>query len=107
MLVIDVSVGVMSGDFVIVGMIWEFGCMVVIVVNKWDLFDEEVREWFDEIWECFDEIFYCLFRVNIFCEMGRGIDCLLLVIDEVFECFCISFGMSEVNWFFEMVMCRY
>ena len=42
-LVIEAPMGVTSGDLAIAGSIWELGRAALVLVNKWDLLDEDGR----------------------------------------------------------------
>lgn len=106
-LVIDVSVGVTSGDLAIAGSIHELGRGAVVAVNKWDLIDEDRREALDEAWPRLDELLGSPPRVNVSAESGRGVHKLLGAVDEVWERCRTELSTGEVNRLFERAIARH
>lgn len=97
LLVVDASQGVTSGDLAIAGTAWELGRPSVVLVNKWDLLDEEKREDLDESWERLDELLSSPRRVNISALTGRGVEKVLPATVEVLDLLATRPGTSELN----------
>src|SRR4029079_9564578 len=81
LLVIDAAQGITSGDLAIAGTIWELGRAAVVVINKWDLLDEDRRARLEEQWPRLEELLAEPARVNISALSGRGVAKLLAHVD--------------------------
>ena len=106
-LVVDASQGVTTGDLAIAGTAWELGKPCVIVVNKWDLLDEQKRTDLEESWQRLDEILAEPPRVNISALTGRGIDKIFPAVEQTLERFELELGTSELNRLFESLVRRH
>lgn len=106
-LVIDASAGVTTGDLAIAGAIWELGRAAVVVINKWDLLDEEGRERLDDSWPRLDELMASPWRVNSSAETGRGLDKLLPAVEKALEAYGFELGTSAVNDLFKQLVNRH
>ncbi len=100
-LVIDAAQGVTSGDMTIAGTIWELGRAAVVVVNKWDLLDDEARQKLEASMERLDELLSDPLRVNVSALTGRGIEKLFPAIAKALVAYQTKLGTGEVNRFFE------
>lgn len=100
-LVIDASQGVTSGDLAIAGTIWELGRAAVVVMNKWDLLDEESRERLEKSAERLDELLSQPARVNASALSGRGIEKLWGPIDTTLAAYNIKLSTGQLNRIFE------
>jgi len=75
-LVIEAPAGVTSGDLAVAGAIWEAGRAAVVVVNKWDLLDDEGRERLDRSWPKLEALLASPPRLNASALTGRGVESL-------------------------------
>ena len=73
LVVIDASVTISEQDVRIVEAVLSAGRAMVMVANKWDLVDDERREWFDREWEMTLSRVAWATRVNISAVSGRGL----------------------------------
>jgi GTP-binding protein len=105
-LVIDAAQGVTSGDMTIAGTIWELGRAGVVVINKWDLLDEEAREKLELSMERLDELLGDPLRVNVSALTGRGIEKLFPAIAKALTAYQTKLGTGEVNRLFEGALRR-
>ncbi|MEM9292442.1 MAG: ribosome biogenesis GTPase Der [Acidobacteriota bacterium] len=105
-LVVDASAGVTSGDLAIAGSIWEMGRAAVVVVNKWDLLDEEAREKLELSFERLDTLLSGPPRVNVSALTGRAVEKIFGRVAVALERFRRSYGTSDVNRFFEVAVQR-
>ena len=101
LLVVDAAQGITSGDLAIAGTIWELGRAAVVVLNKWDLLDEESRRRLEEAWPRLEELLAGPPRVNVSAATGRGIGKLLPQVQEALRGFRTHLGTGEVNRLFE------
>ena len=101
LLVVDAAQGVTSGDLAIAGTIWELGKAAVVVLNKWDLLDEESRRRLDLGWPRLEELLAAPPRVNVSATTGRGVGKLLPAVEGALRGFRTHLGTGEVNRLFE------
>jgi GTP-binding protein len=106
-LVIDASAGVTSGDLAIAGAIWELGRVAVVVVNKWDLLDEDGREHLDDSWPRLEGLMASPWRVNASADTGRGLDKLLPAVEKALLAYGHELSTSEVNDLFRIIVSRH
>ncbi|MCZ6508167.1 MAG: ribosome biogenesis GTPase Der [Acidobacteria bacterium] len=106
-LVIDAVTGVTTGDLAIAGAIWELGRAAVIVVNKWDLLDEDGRERLDDTWPRLAGLLAAPWRVNTSAKTGRGLDKLLPAVEEALESYAFELSTAAVNDLFESIVTRH
>ena len=104
LLVVDAAQGVTSGDLAIAGTIWELGRAAVVVVNKWDLLDEESRRRLEEQWPRLEELLAEPARVNVSALSGRGVAKLLQHVDTALAGFRAHLGTGEINRLFEQAV---
>jgi GTP-binding protein len=105
-LVIDASQGVTSGDLAIAGTIWELGRAAVVVMNKWDLLDEESRERLEKSAERLAELLSDPARVNASALTGRGIEKLWGPIDAALAAYNLKLSTGQLNRIFEAAIKR-
>ena len=104
LLVVDAAQGITSGDLAIAGTIWELGRAAVVVLNKWDLLDEDSRRRLEESWPRLDELLAAPPRVNVSAATGRGVGKLLPQVQEALRGFRTQLGTGEVNRLFEAAL---
>jgi GTP-binding protein len=104
LLVVDAAQGITSGDLAIAGTIWELGRAAVVVVNKWDLLDDEARRRLEEDWPRLDELLGTPRRVNLSATTGRGVGRVLPQVVAAHEAFHTRMGTGEVNRLFEQAL---
>lgn len=97
LLVIDASIGVTSGDLGIAGVIWELGRSAVVVINKWDLLDDEAREELELSMGRLDELLGNPPRVNVSALTGRGLNKLFAGVAEGLAGARFKVGTGELN----------
>ncbi|MDA8016847.1 MAG: ribosome biogenesis GTPase Der [Thermoanaerobaculia bacterium] len=107
LLVVDASQGITSGDLAIAGEAWDQGRAVVVVLNKWDLLDEELREELENDWPRLDTLLGAPARVNVSALSGRRLDRLLPAVDAAIERSRLELSTSQVNRFFEAAVQRH
>ncbi len=100
-LVIDASQGVTSGDLGIAGAAWEMGRSLVVVCNKWDLVDPEVRDELELSWERLETLYAAPPRVNISAATGRGVGRVLPAVAQSLDLLDEKLGTGELNRLFE------
>jgi GTP-binding protein len=105
-LVIDASQGVTSGDLAIAGTIWELGRSAVVVMNKWDLLDEDSRERLELSAERLLMMLSDPARVNASALSGRGIEKLWKPIDKTLAAYQIKLSTGQLNRIFETAIKR-
>ena len=105
-LVIDASQGVTSGDLAIAGTIWELGRSAVVVMNKWDLLDEESRERLELSAERLFMMLSDPARINASALSGRGIEKLWKPIDKTLAAYQIKLSTGQLNRIFEAAIKR-
>ncbi|MEE8138675.1 MAG: ribosome biogenesis GTPase Der [Thermoanaerobaculia bacterium] len=101
LLVVDASQGVTSGDLAIAGTVWELGRAAVVLVNKWDLLDEDSRERLDASWPRLAELLASPPRINVSALTGRGLDKIFGAVDATLEAYHRQLGTAEINRLFE------
>ena len=106
-LVIDASAGVTTGDLSIAGAAWEMGRGTLVLVNKWDLLDEDAHEALEGSWERLDQLLASPIRVNISALSGRGMDKVFAAVQRVLAGFEQQLGTSEINRLFEQATQRH
>jgi GTP-binding protein len=97
LLVVEAQQGIQSSDLAIAGAIWEAGRAAVVVVNKWDLLDEESRERLERSWPRLDEILSGPPRLNLSATSGRGVEKLFATVDRLRERFLLKVATAELN----------
>jgi GTP-binding protein len=105
-LVIDAAQGVTSGDLAIAGTIWELGRSAVVVMNKWDLLDEESRERLELSAERLFMMLSDPARINASALSGRGIEKLWKPIDKTLAAYQIKRSTGQLNRIFETAIKR-
>ena len=106
-LVVEAPMGVTSGDLAIAGSIWELGRAALVLVNKWDLLDEEGRLRLDESWPRLETLLADPRRLNVSAETGRGLEKLFPMAAEVLIDFRHSLSTGDVNRLFESAVGRH
>ena len=104
LLLIDATQGITSGDLGIAGTIWELGRAAVVVVNKWDLLDDDARRRLEEQWPRLQELLAEPLRVNVSATTGRGVAKVLPAVVQVLAGFHARLGTGEVNRLFEQAV---
>ena len=107
LLVIDAAAGVTSGDLAIAGAVWEMGKPAVVLVNKWDLLDDEGRRELEESWPRLASLMASPRRVNTSAVTGRGVDKIFPAVRELLEVLDRTFATSEVNELFQRLAARH
>jgi GTPase len=107
LLVIDAEAGVTSGDLAVAGSIWELGRAAVVVVNKWDLLDDEARERLETSWERLDELLCGPPRINVSALSGRGVQKVLPAVDGQLARFRTQVATAELNRLLERATQRH
>jgi GTPase len=107
LLVIDAEAGVTSGDLAVAGSIWELGRAAVVVVNKWDLLDDEARERLETSWERLDELLSGPPRINVSALSGRGVQKVLPAVDAQLARFRTQVATAELNRLLERATQRH
>jgi GTP-binding protein len=100
-LVVDAAQGITSGDLAIAGAIWEKGRAAIVVINKWDLLDDDSRRHLDDTWPRLAELLGEPRRVNISAVSGRGIEKVLPQVAAAHDAFHTRLGTGEINRLFE------
>jgi GTPase len=106
-LVVDAAQGVTAGDLAIAGTIWELGRAAVVVINKWDLLDEETRRRLEAGWPRVEEVLGGPQRLNASALTGRGVGKLFAALDRGLAAFATSLATSEVNRLFEAAVAHH
>jgi GTPase len=104
LLLIDATQGITSGDLGIAGTIWELGRAAVVVVNKWDLLDDEARRRLEEQWPRLQELLAEPLRVNVSASTGRGVAKVLPAVAQALAGFHARLGTGEINRIFEQAV---
>ncbi|MCP4201744.1 MAG: ribosome biogenesis GTPase Der [bacterium] len=107
LLVVDAADGITTGDLAIAGAAWDLGRAMVILVNKWDLVDEEARRRLDDSWPRLAELAFEPERVNLSAETGRGLDKVFPAVERVRVAYRVSLATSEVNRIFQRAVSRH
>jgi GTPase len=105
-LVVDATAGVTSGDLAIAGAVWEMGRPAVVLLNKWDLLDEEGREKLEENWPRLVQILSDPPRVNGSALTGRHVDKIFPALDRVLEDFRTEVTTGALNKIFLEAVAR-
>jgi GTP-binding protein len=106
-LVIEAPLGVTSGDLAIAGSIWELGRAALVLVNKWDLLDEDGRRRLDDSWERLETLLAAPRRLNVSAETGRGLEKLFPIAAELLTDFRHELSTGDVNRLFETAIKRH
>ena len=106
-LVIDATAGVTAGDLAIAGTLWELGRAAVVVINKWDLLDEDRRALLDRSFPRLDEILAEPRRVNVSALSGRGVEKLFPAIEATLEAQRARISTGELNRLIEGAVRRH
>ena len=106
-LVIEAPHGVTSGDLAIAGSIWELGRAALVLVNKWDLLDEDGRKRLDDSWPRLETLLASPRRINVSAETGRGLEKLFPAAAEVLTDFRHELSTGDVNRLFETAVARH
>ncbi len=104
LLVIDAGQGITSGDLAIAGTIWELGRAAVVVVNKWDLLDDDKRQRLEDQWPRLAELLAEPERVNVSALQGRGVVKLLPHVDAAIAGFHARLSTGDINRLFEQAV---
>jgi GTP-binding protein len=104
LLIVDATQGITTGDLAIGGTIWELGRAAVVVVNKWDLLDDEARQRLEEQWPRLQELLAEPPRVNVSAATGRGVAKVLPAVAGALAGFHARLGTGEVNRLFEQAV---
>jgi GTP-binding protein len=96
-LVVEAPQGVTSSDIAIAGAINEAGRAAVVVVNKWDLLDDNARERLEMSWPRLEELLSGPPRLNLSATTGRGAEKLFPTIDALRERFELRVQTAELN----------
>lgn len=104
LLLIDATQGITSGDLGIAGTIWELGRAAIVVVNKWDLLDDEARRRLEEQWPRLQELLAEPLRVNVSATTGRGVAKVLPAVAQVLAGYHARLGTGEINRLFEQAV---
>ena len=107
LLVVDASAGITTGDLAIAGAAWDFGRAMVILVNKWDLIDENARRAVDDSWPRLAELAFEPERVNLSAETGRSLDKVFPAVERARAAYRITLTTSEVNRIFQKAVARH
>lgn len=107
LLVIDASAGVTTGDLAIAGAAWDMGRAMVVLVNKWDLLDEEAHRRFEESWPRLEELASSPERVNVSAETRRGVEKVFPAVARALEAYRMELGTAEVNRLFQKAVARH
>jgi GTP-binding protein len=106
-LVVDAAAGITSGDLAIAGAIWEQGRPAVVVVNKWDLLDDEARAALELSWERLDEVLRKPPRVNVSAATRRGVHKVLEAVDQQLEKSRFTVSTADLNRLLEGLVARH
>jgi GTP-binding protein len=107
LLVIDAASGVTTGDLAIAGIAWELGRALAVVVNKWDLLDEEKRSALEESWERLSILTASPRRLNASALSGRGLAKLFAMLEETLSDHAFQIGTGELNRLLEEAVRRH
>lgn len=107
LLVLDAADGVTTGDLAIAGAAWDLGRAMVVLVNKWDLLDDEARERFDRDWPRLAELAFEPERVNLSALTGRSLDKVFPAVERARAAYRIKLATSEVNRLFQAAVSRH
>ena len=96
-LVVSAEDGITSGDLAIAGAAWEMGRGVVVVVNKWDLLDEDSRWTLERDWDRLATLLSSPPRVNVSALSGRGVEKIFPALRGLLRVYHTRLGTGEVN----------
>ena len=105
-LVVDASAGVTSGDLAIAGTVWELGRASVVLINKWDLLDDEGREKLEEGYPRLSQILSNPPRINVSAVTGRAIPKLFPALEQVLASYGTELSTAQLNRIFEEAVAR-
>jgi GTP-binding protein len=106
-LVIEAGAGVTTGDLSIAGVAWELGRAVVVVVNKWDLLDEEGRKRLEESWPRLERLTSGAERVNVSARTGRALERLFPAVERALDQYRYQLSTAELNRLIETAVHRH
>jgi GTP-binding protein len=106
-LVIEAPLGVTTGDLAIAGSIAELGRAALVLVNKWDLLDDDGRKRLDDSWPRLETLLAAPRRLNVSAETGRGLEKLFPLAAEVLIDFRHELSTGDVNRLFETAIARH
>ncbi len=101
LLVVDAAAGVTTGDLSIAGTAWQLGKATLVLVNKWDLLDDKLRDRLESSWGRLDGLLASPQRVNLSALSGRGIGRIFAAVEEVLAGYDRRLETAEVNRLFE------
>ncbi len=107
LLVVDAAAGVTAGDSAIGGLVRELHRAVVVLVNKWDLLDDDRRRKLDDSWPRLDELLFSPERVNISARTGRGIEKIFPAVERALAGFRTRLETAELNRLVERALARH
>ena len=107
LLVVDASAGITTGDIAIAGAAWDMGRAMVVLVNKWDLIDEEGHRRFEESWPRMEELACGPERVNVSAETRRSVDKVFPTVARALKAYRTELSTSEVNEIFHRAVARH
>lgn len=103
---VDVQVDVLEQDVYIVDFIVQFGCVLVVVVNKWDGFDVYMCEQIWLILQCKLKFFdFVKFYFILVCD-NIGLELLFCLVDVVFVVVMIKMLILCLVWVFVDVVVK-
>ena len=106
LVVVDAVDGVTSGDLAIADTVREVGRAAVVLINKWDLLEEERRRSVEASWPRLDQVLASPERVNVSALTGRGLEKLERPVSETLARYRMQLGTAEVNRLFEGALRR-
>jgi GTP-binding protein len=106
LVVVDAADGVTSGDLAIADTVREVGRAALVLVNKWDLLDEESRRRLDDSWPRLDLVLASPQRVNVSALTGRGLEKVAQPVAETLARYRLKLGTAEINRLFEGALAR-
>jgi len=106
LLVIDAVDGVTTGDLAIADTVKEVGRAAVVLINKWDLLDEERRTNLEASWPRLSQVLASPERVNVSALTGRGLERLARPVAETLARYRTQLGTAAVNRLFEEAVRR-
>ncbi len=107
LLVVDAAAGLTTGDLAIAGAAWDMGRALVVLINKWDLIDEETRRQLEDSWPRLAELAFEPERVNLSAETGRGVDKVFPAVARALAAYRAELTTAEVNRIFQAAVSRH
>jgi GTPase len=106
LVVVDAADGVTSGDLAIADTVREVGRAALVLVNKWDLLDEESRRRLDDSWPRLDLVLASPQRVNVSALTGRSLEKIAQPVAETLARYRLKLPTAEINRLFEGALAR-